>query len=237
MKGDAFVTLRGSWNRPVPAGYSVIRFPFDPISRMPTKEIKTLFSHKNPAQNCGPNNSCFRPAGLAFQDGILYVSSDSTGEIMRIWVDNPSSCSLYGYPCCKNCAAVLDTSTDSHGYKYGFENGASCICDLSSPRYTLPSVPSTTTAVTVTPTASPTTTACNFHGFPCCSSCVSVSLPDPHGFRYGWENDASCICEPITTGCSLFGFPCCQYPVAKPAVDPNGYSYGWENDQSCIIKE
>jgi hypothetical protein len=50
--------------------------------------IDTILSVKDFRTKCISSNNqnyqCFRPAGLAFYNGILYVSSDSTGEIVRV---------------------------------------------------------------------------------------------------------------------------------------------------------
>ncbi len=88
------MTLHGSWNRPIPVGYSVIRIPFNKTSQMPTGQIETLFSYKDLEQKCqsggNANYKCFRPAGLVFKDGIPYISSAATGEIVRVLRGNPA---------------------------------------------------------------------------------------------------------------------------------------------------
>lgn len=87
------MTLHGSWNRPVPVGYSVLRIPFDKTTSLPSKELDYIFKVKDYESKCTSggqkNYKCFRPAGLAFKDGILYVSSDSTGDIVRVLTGNP----------------------------------------------------------------------------------------------------------------------------------------------------
>jgi glucose/arabinose dehydrogenase len=88
------VTLHGSWNRPVPVGYAVIRIPFDKTTRMPTRQIETIFSYKDLQQKCqsggNANYKCFRPAGLVFKDGLMYISSAATGEIVRVMKGRPA---------------------------------------------------------------------------------------------------------------------------------------------------
>ncbi|KAH7385849.1 soluble quino protein glucose/sorbosone dehydrogenase [Pyrenochaeta sp. MPI-SDFR-AT-0127] len=87
-KGEnLYFSLRGSWNREDPVGYSVsvVKFgsdgqPTEPSSS--TSALTPIFSNSN-TTSC-PNN-CFRPAGLAWdRNGRLYVTSDATGEIYVI---------------------------------------------------------------------------------------------------------------------------------------------------------
>ena len=95
QQGDAFISLHGSWNRPIPVGYSVVRIPFDKLTNLPSQKLEYIFSVKDyqtQCQNSGnANYNCFRPSGLAFKDGLLYVSSDSTGDIVRVLVGSPDA--------------------------------------------------------------------------------------------------------------------------------------------------
>ncbi|KAF1840651.1 soluble quino protein glucose dehydrogenase [Cucurbitaria berberidis CBS 394.84] len=87
-KGEnLYVSLRGSWNRNDPVGYSVSVISFS-ANGEPTKPsssttaLTPIFSNSN--TTACPGN-CFRPAGLAWdRNGRLYVSSDATGEIYVI---------------------------------------------------------------------------------------------------------------------------------------------------------
>ena len=78
-KGDAFVTLHGSWNRGQRSGNKVVRLLF--TDDKPTGEYEdflTGFVISN-AKACG------RPVGIAVgQDGSLFVTEDGSGTIWRV---------------------------------------------------------------------------------------------------------------------------------------------------------
>lgn len=85
--GDAFVAMRGSWNRKPPSGYEVVRIRFDdkgqPESITP---FLTGFLVEQGDDNWG---QFARLAGLAFApDGsAMYLSDDKNGVIYRITYD------------------------------------------------------------------------------------------------------------------------------------------------------
>jgi glucose/arabinose dehydrogenase len=82
---DAFIALRGSWNRKIAAGYKVVRVHFDngvPAPRVgqssPVEDFMTGFLLDN-------DHQFGRIAGLAVaRDGSLLVSEDSNGVIYRV---------------------------------------------------------------------------------------------------------------------------------------------------------
>ena len=78
-RGDAFVALHGSWNRPMRTGYKVIRVLME--DGRPTGEYEdfmTGFVVDN-------DRVWGRPAGLAVtRDGALLVSDDGNGTIFRV---------------------------------------------------------------------------------------------------------------------------------------------------------
>ncbi len=78
-RGDAFVALHGSWNRPMRTGYKVIRVLME--DGRPTGEYEdfmTGFVIDN-------DRVWGRPAGVAVtRDGALLVSDDGNGTIFRI---------------------------------------------------------------------------------------------------------------------------------------------------------
>ena len=82
FKGNAFVALKGSWNRSVPTGYKVVRVPFkDGRPEGYYENFATGFwaSGENRAEVWG------RPAALAVaKDGSLLVADDTGGTIWRI---------------------------------------------------------------------------------------------------------------------------------------------------------
>ena len=78
-RGDAFVTLHGSWNRDPPNGYAVARLRFDDVGRPEGyEEFLTGFYFDG-------NRVFGRPAGLAvLPDGALLVGDDFNGVIYRV---------------------------------------------------------------------------------------------------------------------------------------------------------
>jgi len=84
-KNDAFVAMRGSWNRVPPSGYEVIRVRFDK-SGNPTKiePFLTGFLVKGGAPD-GKDAHFARIAGLAMiKDGSMLVTDDTNNIIYRI---------------------------------------------------------------------------------------------------------------------------------------------------------
>ena len=86
-KGDAFVALKGSWNRSEPTGYKVVRVPFkDGKPQGYYQNFVTGFwvSGQNRAEVWG------RPAALAVaKDGALLIADDTGGTIWRIAYSGP----------------------------------------------------------------------------------------------------------------------------------------------------
>lgn len=79
-RNDAFVAMRGSWNRSSPVGYKVVRLHFE--NGKPTKfeDFLTGFVTDNNRAHFG------RPVGLAVhKDGSLLLSDDTNGVIYRIY--------------------------------------------------------------------------------------------------------------------------------------------------------
>ncbi|WP_159397558.1 PQQ-dependent sugar dehydrogenase [Sorangium cellulosum] len=80
-KNDAFVAMRGSWNRYPPVGYKVVRVLFDKETRKPTgfEDFVTGWLLDDGHAHFG------RLAGLAqLPDGSLLVSDDTNGVIYRV---------------------------------------------------------------------------------------------------------------------------------------------------------
>jgi glucose/arabinose dehydrogenase len=76
---DAFVAMRGSWNRSTPSGYKVVRVHFENGRPVRIDDFLTGFL-------VNKNLSVFgRPVGLAVHpDGSLFVSDDTNGVIYRV---------------------------------------------------------------------------------------------------------------------------------------------------------
>jgi glucose/arabinose dehydrogenase len=86
-RGDAFVAVKGSWNRSEPIGYKVVRVPFKngrPQGFYENFMVGFWASGVNRAEVWG------RPAALAVaKDGSLLVADDTGGTIWRIAYTGP----------------------------------------------------------------------------------------------------------------------------------------------------
>jgi glucose/arabinose dehydrogenase len=81
-RGDAFVTLHGSWNRGNRTGYKVVRLNFD--NGKPTGEYEDFMTGFLTADG----EVWGRPVGVAVgKDGSLLVSEDGSGTIWRVTYD------------------------------------------------------------------------------------------------------------------------------------------------------
>lgn len=80
FKGDALVTLHGSWNRGEPSGYKVVRLRFENDEPVKFEDFVTGFYVPSEKGQFG------RPCGLAeWNDGTILMSDDAGGVIYRIW--------------------------------------------------------------------------------------------------------------------------------------------------------
>jgi glucose/arabinose dehydrogenase len=76
---DAFVAMRGSWNRSPAVGYKVVRVRFRDGQAQAFEDFLTGFLTSDGRSQVG------RPAGLVvLSDGSLLVSDDSNGVIYRV---------------------------------------------------------------------------------------------------------------------------------------------------------
>ncbi len=84
-KNDAFVAMRGSWNRNPPSGYEVVRVRFDQSGNPKSIEpFLTGFFVKGGAPD-GKDAHFARPVGLAqLKDGSLLLTDDTNDIIYRI---------------------------------------------------------------------------------------------------------------------------------------------------------
>lgn len=84
-KGDAFVAMRGSWNRQPPAGYEIARVDFE--NGQP-KSIEPFVTGFLIGERTGEPTTFARPAGIAVtQDGSLLLGDDANGVIYRIFYE------------------------------------------------------------------------------------------------------------------------------------------------------
>lgn len=78
-RGDAFVTMRGSWNRGTPVGYEVVRVRYEGARAVAIEDFLTGFLIEDGRAQFG------RVAGLAEdRDGSLLVAEDTNGVIYRV---------------------------------------------------------------------------------------------------------------------------------------------------------
>jgi glucose/arabinose dehydrogenase len=80
FRGDAFLTLHGSWNRSVPTGAKVVRIQVDSGGRRATGVDDFITGWQRP-----DGSRWGRPVGLlVLPDGSLLVSDDTGGKIWRV---------------------------------------------------------------------------------------------------------------------------------------------------------
>lgn len=78
-RGDAFVTMRGSWNRNPASGYEIVRVRFENGQPKGIEPFVTGFLTD------GGKTHIARPVGLAFaKDGSLLMADDANGVIYRV---------------------------------------------------------------------------------------------------------------------------------------------------------
>ncbi len=87
-RGNAFVAMRGSWNRKPPSGYEVVRIVFDNGKPVRIEPFLGGFL----SESGGSFTRTARLAGLAVaKDGALLVSDDENGVIYRIAYTGPAT--------------------------------------------------------------------------------------------------------------------------------------------------
>jgi glucose/arabinose dehydrogenase len=86
-RNDAFVAMRGSWNRKPPSGYEVVRIDFQDGKPVAFEPFLTGFLVE---REDGTHGMFGRPVGLAaMPDGSLLVGDDTNGVIYRIAYGQP----------------------------------------------------------------------------------------------------------------------------------------------------
>ncbi len=84
-RGDAFIAMRGSWNRRPPSGYEVVRVDFERGRPVKAEPFLTGFLVEQPGGSYG---YLARLAGIAVgPDGSMFVADDSGGIVYRITHD------------------------------------------------------------------------------------------------------------------------------------------------------
>lgn len=85
-QGDAFVTMRGSWNRSTPSGYEIVRVRFADGKPTAIEPFVTGFLTD------GGKTHIARPVGLAtLRDGALLMADDANGVLYRISATTPAN--------------------------------------------------------------------------------------------------------------------------------------------------
>ncbi|MBB4659300.1 YbhB/YbcL family Raf kinase inhibitor-like protein [Parvularcula dongshanensis] len=86
-RGDAFVAMRGSWNRLPPSGYEVVRLDFENGEPVGIEPFLSGFVYEDEESPSGWSQMG-RLCGLAQgPDGALYLSDDTNGVIYKIAYD------------------------------------------------------------------------------------------------------------------------------------------------------
>ncbi|MBQ5946218.1 YbhB/YbcL family Raf kinase inhibitor-like protein [Massilia sp. ST3] len=86
FRGDAFVTMRGSWNRNPASGYEIVRV------RYANGQPKSVEPFVTGFLTDGGKTHIARPVGLAFaRDGALLMADDANGVIYRIAYTGPKT--------------------------------------------------------------------------------------------------------------------------------------------------
>ncbi|MCV0383194.1 MAG: PQQ-dependent sugar dehydrogenase [Erythrobacter sp.] len=89
--GDAFVAMRGSWNRQPPSGYEVLRVDFENGEPVGMEPFVTGFLMEDSESPTGWGQMG-RLAGMTQgPDGALYLSDDENGIIYRIVYEGPAA--------------------------------------------------------------------------------------------------------------------------------------------------
>jgi glucose/arabinose dehydrogenase len=85
-RGDAFVALRGSWNRAKRTGYKIIRIPFK--NGRPAGGYTDFIKGWSPDENS--NDVYGRPVGLlVLKDGSMLITDDGANKIWRVSYAKP----------------------------------------------------------------------------------------------------------------------------------------------------
>lgn len=91
-RNDAFVTMRGSWNRNPPVGYKVVRLRFQNGKPVRYEDFVTGFLSQDKKAQFG------RPVGLSTApDGSLLFTDDTNGVIYRVSYTSPKPSSNQRY--------------------------------------------------------------------------------------------------------------------------------------------
>ncbi|WP_197434719.1 YbhB/YbcL family Raf kinase inhibitor-like protein [Agrobacterium vitis] len=91
-QGDAFVAMRGSWNRRPPSGYEVARINFEDGKPVAFEHFLEGFLIQKEGGGYGVLG---RPTGIAVgKDGALFVADDTNGVIYRVTSDIKASASV-----------------------------------------------------------------------------------------------------------------------------------------------
>lgn len=140
-RGDAFIAMRGSWNRRPPSGYEVVRVDFERGRPVKAEPFLTGFLVDQPGGSYG---YLARLAGIAVgPDGSMFVADDSGGIVYRVTHDGSNEANAAApaatpnpilEPPPSNIALNLITAPDDATLSIGseFDNGAAMPLRLSA---------------------------------------------------------------------------------------------------------
>ncbi len=90
---DAIVAYHGSWNRSVPTGYKIVRFPLDAEGNATGKPIDFVSGWlvSSDVEGLTPDGALGRPVDIVIHPGgTMFVSDDKAGVIYHITLDTPA---------------------------------------------------------------------------------------------------------------------------------------------------
>ncbi|MGK9054246.1 YbhB/YbcL family Raf kinase inhibitor-like protein [Neorhizobium petrolearium] len=118
-RGDAFVAMRGSWNRRPPSGYEVLRIDFENGKPVGTEHFLEGFLIQ---QQDGGYGYLARLAGIAVgADGALYVADDDNGVIYRVSHDASEPAADNGNASGEQAAAIPNVVEDKPDSRIAIE--------------------------------------------------------------------------------------------------------------------
>jgi len=112
--GDAFVAMRGSWNRKPPRGYELIRIHFTNGQPGAIEPFLTGF--------LTARGESARPCGIAMaRDGALLFTDDRNGVIYRVAYDGPAAADTTAAPATPSAGPMMQQAARGSGVPIAFQ--------------------------------------------------------------------------------------------------------------------